>query len=148
MIAVWLAALGILVPKVISGPLSDAEMETEMRRVEAFVQTGQWGDALRVLEEMRVPSEYPLRNAQRHHNRGVVLMKLGRRNDAAIAFREAYSYDSSDVEACVLVGRLAVERGEFCESLQWLQRAEAAEPGREDVRRLVQIAEANCEDGD
>ncbi|HNQ25011.1 MAG TPA: hypothetical protein PKK06_18185 [Phycisphaerae bacterium] len=145
--AVWCAALGVLIPRVAGGPRGDAEIEAEMQQVEGFVRAGQWVAALRVLDDMRIPAEYPLRQAQRQHNRGVVLMRLNRHDAAAVAFRSAWEYDSSDTEACVLVGRLALERGDACEALVWLKRAEAAGPDRDDVRRMMQTAAAGCDEG-
>lgn len=147
-LTVWGVAVVALLAKAGRGPRDESAIEVAMRRVEVLVNGQRWKEALVALESVEIPQQYPLRRAQRHHNLGVVFMSLGRRDEAKRAFERAFSYDSSDIEACTLTARLAVEKGEYCEGLEWLRRVEAVQPEHKGVARLIRIAELNCKNGD
>jgi len=138
----WCLAAGVIVPKMMSASPTERTIARQMEQVEQMARSGRWLDALRALDAIDVAPEYPLRRAQREHNRGVLLLRLGRRAEAAAALQQAVSFDSGDADACAILGRLFLESGQTNEALPWLERAHAIEPERQDVAQLLTLARA------
>lgn len=138
MVAVaWIAASTTLAVKLVTAPVTERKVEASMAQVERLVRNGRWLEALNKLDEMEIPDRYPLRQAQRHHNRGVLLLRLGRRDEAAEALQESIRFDRANAEAYVILGKLVLESGQASEAVRWLERAHEIEPRRRDVVDLI-----------
>ncbi len=103
----------------------DAEHHVE--RAHELFDAGRWDEAESELRRALSLNPY---QAEWHFNLGLTLEACGRDSDAADAFRDAFQLsDDPDAHAAMLVGVNLTRAGRPKEALEWLERAEAMEPG-------------------
>lgn len=90
---------------------------------ERLFRNGRLVEALATFQSIRVPTSLLRRRAQKHHNIGVICMRLGKWGDAEVAFTEAARCDPADLEAHFNLGRLALRNGEAAKAVEHLTHA-------------------------
>ena len=134
---VWGLALLLGVRRVLSGNLPrEPEVARAMAEAEQLVQTGNLDDALVAFRKIDVPQSLPRRAAQKHHNIGVICMRLGRWEEAETAFQEAVRCDPADVDAHCNLARLALRRKDQAAALTHIDRVLSLQPGHPGATRL------------
>jgi tetratricopeptide (TPR) repeat protein len=101
-------------------------VEARQKRAEALFDLGRRDDAVADLEAL--VSLDPLHHPRSWFNLGVLRMEVGRPAEALEAFQEAARLDPDLVEAHLLVGSAALERGDLDEAASAFRAALAAAP--------------------
>lgn len=122
--ALWGAAIAGIVQKANRHLVTDESVAERIARATAAYQDGQLHKALRLLESTEIPAYLPLRNAQRYHNLGVVLLRLGQPGSAYEALVASLRYDAANIEAYRLLARVEESRGRLEEAKRWRARME------------------------
>jgi tetratricopeptide (TPR) repeat protein len=92
---------------------------------------GEWGPALQELRE--ITSLHP-DYLDAGNRMGEILIRNGRRNDAAVCFSACLDADPDYVPALVNLGAMAIEEGRNEDALSWLDRAVDAVPDHANAR--------------
>jgi len=90
-------------------PISDAQIEDSVIHATKLYEEGKLAEALAAFEALEIPAYLTKRRAQKYHNIGITLLRLGRMAEAAEALQEAVRYDPNNVAAERLLNKISGE---------------------------------------
>lgn len=125
-------------------PTRDVSIEEAITEGEGLVRAGQLENAAAVFEGIVVPDHLPRRSAQKYHNLGIIYVKLKRSEKAYAAFLKAVEYDPQDVQAYSLLGRLALDKGEYGKAVEFYETALEVAPEKVELQSALAAAKANA----
>lgn len=129
-------------------PMGRREIGRQMRLADNLVSEGRFHEALDVLTPLGIPDGMPLEKARRHHNLGLLLIQLGRSEEADAHLLLAVKENPGDVEALFLLAILAVDRDRRDEAQSLLEMALSIDPRFERARLLRQELDARPADNE
>jgi tetratricopeptide (TPR) repeat protein len=116
--------------------VSSDEVDRRMDIADQRYKEGDCQGALEILSSLVLPVRMPQQNARKHHNRGVILIRLGRHDEAVEALKLALRYDASNAEAAYLLAALASRSGQLDVASEMADRALSIDPGHRPALRL------------
>jgi tetratricopeptide (TPR) repeat protein len=118
---------------------ADAEgsLAAAMSEAEAAFLRGKLEEALRLFRAIEVPEGNRTRQAQKHHNIGVICLRLERWEEARDAFLAAIRANPNDAAAYVSLGRLSIREGDLEAARKHLAEALKINPNDLDARLLL-----------
>lgn len=109
----WLGALlsacvvVVFAQRISAGKTVDEVIAEEIADATKLFHAGKLEEALWAFRQIDVPSHLEKRGAQKYHNIGVTLLRLGRHVEASEALRQALAHDPNDVSARELLEQIA-----------------------------------------
>ncbi|MCK4292079.1 MAG: sulfatase-like hydrolase/transferase [Planctomycetes bacterium] len=146
-LAVWVVAVVTLWPKIRRTTVSDAEIANAMEHATSLFQNDRYREALARFWSIEIAECFPSRLAQKYHNIGLVQLKLNNTSEAETALQKAIFYDPKDLNAYLLLARVACNTKDYSKALEYLRKAEAQVQdstnlprGFEELRARLQMA--------
>jgi len=102
----WLVAVISLWPSGSTRHVSDNEIARRMVCATELYEQGRLEEALAAFSCIDVPQWMPKRGAQRQHNRGVILCRMGRYDEAVAALEASLQCDQDNRDARLLLGQI------------------------------------------
>jgi len=132
------AASLILIAKAITArpEVSESGVLEALDEAERLFHQGKYVESLRDFENINVPSRVPLQKARKHHNCGVILIRLARYEEAVEHLRLSLYYDRSNVQAAYLLAVIAAEKGDLEKKQRMLDTALGIDPDYEPALQL------------
>ena len=126
----------VWLPKVRGGLVSDREIEEAMSDARMLLGNGHVEEAILRLRAIDVPNSLSGRNAEKYHNLGASLIRVGRLEEAYDALEKAVVYDAKDIEAYLFLAKIAYDKGAYSESLCWLNKVKKLNPYKKGLPKL------------
>lgn len=133
---VWLLAGATMACRQRDSRASTSQIDSRMDVADQCYREGDYEDALNLISSLVVPDGMPQQNARKHHNLGVILIRLGRTNEAAEVLKLALQYDARNAEAAYLLAALASLDGDVDLAREMADRALSVNPGHRAALRL------------
>jgi len=113
-----------------------AKVSEQLDRAEKQYRQGHLEEALRLFQSTEIPATMPNQRARKHHNYGVILIQLGRHEDAVPHLESALNYDVANAPAAHLLAVLAWRDGDIRRAHEMTDVALSIDPGYGPTVRL------------
>jgi tetratricopeptide (TPR) repeat protein len=110
----------------------------ELARAGQLAGQGDLDGALAAFERIDVPATFPLDRARKHHNCGILLIRLDRKDEAAQHLALALQYDRANAQAAYLLAMLAADAGRLQDTRAMLNTALSIDPDYSPALKLQQ----------
>lgn len=111
-------------------------IEAALSRVEEGFAKGDLANSLATLDRLSVPKHFPMLEARRSHDRGLILLRLGRTAQASESLLQSLKHDPNNVEAACLLSEIALSAGDLRTARLYLDKALAVNPSYDFAKRL------------
>jgi tetratricopeptide (TPR) repeat protein len=116
--------------------LNQSAFDTALANAESQYHDGHFAESLALLERMVIPSRLTQVEARRSHDRGLALLRLGRRADAVKSLSQSVQFDPRNIEAACLLSEIALSEGDLRTSRLYFDKASGVDPSDDSVKRL------------